>query len=183
MGGVEEVGGRGGRNPVVSLWGHLKAVGTGLKYLIAVPRMTVKYPDEVIELPDGYRGMLIYHQDLCISCGLCATICPANAIKMYLPSGGGGGEGGGEKPETPPKRHPGIDYARCIFCGFCVDICPTGALEHSKVHDAAYERVEDMLYRPEEFAAGPPTVEFERPPKRLRPVMDERRGISYEPVG
>ena len=66
------------------LAGHLEAIITGFKYLLAEPRMTVRYPEEVIELPDGYRGMIVYHRELCISCSLCAMICPADAIKMYL---------------------------------------------------------------------------------------------------
>ena len=163
------------------LAGHLEAIITGFKYLLAEPRMTVRYPEDVIELPDGYRGMIVYHKELCISCSLCAMICPADAIKMYLeqppePKG----EASAEKPK--PKRFPGINYTRCIFCGFCVDVCPAGALEYSGIHDVAYEKFEDMIYPPSEFERGPPKPEFVRPPKKLKPKMDERRGISYEPA-
>ncbi|HDM92559.1 MAG TPA: NADH-quinone oxidoreductase subunit I [Candidatus Korarchaeota archaeon] len=162
------------------LAGHLEAILTGFKYLFAEPRMTVRYPEEVIELPEGYRGMIIYHKERCISCSLCAMICPADAIKMHLerpPESGGESAG-----KAKPKRHPGINYTRCIFCGFCVDVCPAGALEFSDIHDAVYEEFEAMIYPPSEFEKGPPKQEFPKPPKRLRPKMDERRGIRYEPL-
>ncbi len=168
-------------SPIFRLKGHLEAILTGAKYLVT-PRATVRYPEEVIELPEGYRGYIAYKKELCISCGLCATVCPANAMKMYLeeaPQAPEGGEGGA-KPK--PKRHPGINYTRCIFCGFCVDVCPTGALEHVETHDVAYEEFDSMIYPPPDFEAGPPSSEFERPPSRLRPKMDERRGIAYEPA-
>jgi len=134
--------------------------------------MTVRYPEEVLVLPEGYRGMISYNKKLCISCGMCARICPADAMKMYP-----GPEEGGRR-----KMYPGINYARCIFCGFCVDVCPTGALEHTDVHDMAFESFEAQIMTPEEFERGPPRPEFRRPPRRLKPVMDERRGIRYEPV-
>ncbi len=167
-------------SPVFRLKGHLDAILTGAKYLIT-PRATVRYPEEVIELPEGYRGFIEYKKDICISCGLCATVCPANAMKMYVERAAEPGE---EAPaeEVKPKRYPGINYTRCIFCGFCVDVCPTGALEHVETHDVAYEDFNSMIYPPGEFAAGPPKPEFDTPPRRLRPTMDERRGIAYEPA-
>ncbi|HDD68746.1 MAG TPA: NADH-quinone oxidoreductase subunit I [Candidatus Korarchaeota archaeon] len=166
-----------GSTPIGRLINHLEAIETGIKYLF-IPRMTVKYPEEIMELPEGYRGMIKYKKELCISCSLCAQICPANAMKMYLDESELKKEGG----QAKPKRRPGINYTRCIFCGFCVDICPTGALEHVGIHDVAFDSFEAQLFKPKDFEEGPPKVEFERPPKRLRPKMDPKRGIVYEPA-
>ena len=148
--------------------GHLRAIATGLKYLLARPRATVRYPEFVLALPEGYRGMIRWRRDVCISCSLCARVCPANAMKMY--------EVEGEK-----KRYPGINYARCIFCGFCVDVCPTGALEYTEVSDVVFPTVEDHLFRPDRFGE-PPRMEFRREPIRVRAVPDEERGLRYERV-
>lgn len=159
-------------SPITKFINHLGAIGTGVKYLF-FPRMTLRYPEEVLELPDGYRGMIIYRKELCISCGLCARICPANAMKMYLEEADEG---------KKAKRRPGINYTRCIFCGFCVDICPTGAIEHDKTHDIAFESFDEQIQRPKEFEKGPPSARFKKPPKKVKARLDPRRGIIYEPT-
>ncbi|HIE24061.1 MAG TPA: NADH-quinone oxidoreductase subunit I [Candidatus Korarchaeota archaeon] len=161
--------------PLIKLVNHLEAIGTGIKYVFT-PRMTLRYPEEVMELPEGYRGMIKYTKNLCINCGLCAQICPADAMKMYLEEL----EKAEEAKQARPKRYPGINYTRCIFCGFCVDICPTGAIEHVGVYDVAFESFEAQIFKPEDFEKGPPEVKFKEPPKRLKPKMDSRRGIIYE---
>ena len=89
--------------------------------------MTVCFPYESIEIPQGYRGEHLYDKDKCISCGLCAKICPDRAIEMV------------EAPdaciEDYPKKYPKIDLGKCCFCGFCEDICPKGCL---KLTDSFY---------------------------------------------
>lgn len=145
---------------------HLEAIATGFKYLFLKKRLTLMYPETIQELPPLYRGMIRYYRDKCISCGLCARICPADAMKMYKCEDG--------------KKRPGIDYTRCIFCGFCVDICPALALEHSDIHNLAYHTREEQVYPPENFEKGPPIVEFKKPPKKVRVEIDEERGLRYE---
>ncbi len=144
----------------VDVQGHIEALGVGIKYLFQ-PRATLMYPEVVQELGPNYRGMLKFYDDRCISCTLCARICPSGAIKMY-------------KAE---KKWPGITYQRCIFCGFCVDICPVNALEMSSVHDKAYYDLEEQSQKPEEFIKGPVV---EKDLKKVKPVFDEKRGLKYE---
>ncbi len=48
--------------------------------------------------------------DSCISCGACASECPASAIS----------EG---------ASHYEIDADACLDCGACAATCPTGAIE------------------------------------------------------
>ena len=49
--------------------------------------------------------------DACISCGSCASDCPAGAIS----------EG---------DAHFEIDADACLDCGACASPCPTGAIEN-----------------------------------------------------
>ncbi|RLG55022.1 MAG: NADH-quinone oxidoreductase subunit I [Thermoproteota archaeon] len=148
---------------------HIEALLTGAKYLVVKPRMTVMYPEEAQILPEGYRGMPKFNREKCRSCSLCARICPANAIKMYTV------EVEGEKK----KKYPGINYNRCIFCGFCVDICPAGALEFTDIHDYASYSLEDLVFKPDRFAEGPPPRPFK--PKLVKPMLDEEVGLKYVP--
>ncbi|MCK5832497.1 4Fe-4S binding protein [bacterium] len=49
----------------------------------------------------------------CISCGICARVCPTDAIKLI-------------------DGKPVIDSGKCILCGKCVKRCPTEALSMPK---------------------------------------------------
>ena len=86
--------------------------------------MTVKFPSESIPIPDGFRGEHYYEMDKCISCSLCAKICPNRAIEMVKLSE--------EYKEKYPKTYPRIDLGKCCFCGLCEDICPKDALKLTK---------------------------------------------------
>jgi len=110
--------------------GHVRALLTGLKYLVTKPRITILYPEQAEELPQGYRGMPVYHKDKCISCSLCANICPANAMKMV---------------KIGKKKYPSINYNRCIFCGFCAEVCPTKAITLTQDYHTATLRKEDLV--------------------------------------
>jgi len=48
------------------------------------------------------------NEELCEGCGICAQVCPGEAITL--------------------RGHPEIDYDRCIQCFCCVELCPQGAL-------------------------------------------------------
>jgi len=87
--------------------------------------MTVKFPHESIPIPDGYRGEHAYEIEKCISCGLCAKICPNRAIEMIEATTR-------ENKEKYQKQYPKIDLGKCCFCGLCQDICPKDALKLTK---------------------------------------------------
>ncbi len=58
----------------------------------------------------GFIGAVkpAFNKDECISCGLCADICPAASITMA-------------------DGFPLLDRQKCIHCGDCVSSCPSGA--------------------------------------------------------
>ena len=86
--------------------------------------MTVKFPHESIPIPDRYRGEHKYDIDNCISCGLCAKICPNRAIEMV--------EVSKEFEDKYPKKYAKIDLGKCCFCGLCEDVCPKDSLRLTK---------------------------------------------------
>lgn len=155
-------------------YNHLIAILTGLKYLISPNvRITLKYPDEMLLLPDSYRGMLKLNEDICIGCGLCSQICPAKAIKFKTFE---------YESSMQIKRHPEVDYRRCIFCGFCADICPSKAIESTKVHDAAFYVQEELYYDITKLISGPNISPIVKTAKYVKSKIDEVRGIVYEHI-
>jgi len=53
--------------------------------------------------------LLQVRKDLCLGCGLCAEICPRQAISLS-------------------SGLAQVDQNRCHHCGLCLDVCPQGAI-------------------------------------------------------
>lgn len=115
---------------------------------------TVAYPTERLVFSERFRGRHKFYYDRCISCGLCARVCPCNSIQLVEEEGREG-------------RHPQIDYQTCSFCGYCVDYCPVNALEFTEVVEFAEEDREDLVYSPERLSNVPDVEE-------LLPMMKRR---------
>ena len=128
--------------------------------------LTVEYPDERREVSDSWRGLHEMVRDgndnlLCVGCGLCASICPAEAISLVPYED----EEGNRYPEEFV-----IDELRCIFCGFCQEICPRGALRMSKVYDFVdYER-KDFLFDLEKLR-DPQRFQYRENKTKLRKLL------------
>lgn len=109
------------------IYGTLFLASAGTPYLLA----RVLYPDRAKRAP--LKNKKITHERLrppgakqsdqafisaCISCGLCAEVCPPGCIQFYQ-------DEGGDNANTPY-----IEPAEkaCTLCGKCMAVCPTQAL-------------------------------------------------------
>jgi NADH-quinone oxidoreductase subunit I len=114
-------------------------------------KVTVKYPEQVRERAEVWRGQHILKRDElgrenCTACGLCALTCPAEAITMTAAE------------RRPDEKHLyreekyasvyEINMLRCIFCGLCEEACPKDAiyLTESKRLVPALTTREEFIY-------------------------------------
>jgi formate hydrogenlyase subunit 6/NADH:ubiquinone oxidoreductase subunit I len=101
--------------------------------LFRVPA-TQKYPTVKPKVPEGLRGKQIFDINLCISCGLCASDCPAKAIEMVNVEG---------------KKRPLFHLDHCVFCYQCAESCPRNAIKDSGFFELASTNKYDLVIRPE----------------------------------
>ncbi len=119
----------------------LKGMCYTFKQLFTKP-ITIEYPIEKREVSKRWRGLHRLKTDdkgelKCVACGLCAAICPPEAI-IVVPYEEEGGE-------RYPKEFI-IDEIRCIFCGFCAEACPKDALELTGVYDYVDYNRSDFIF-------------------------------------
>lgn len=106
-------------------------------------KVTVMYPEQKLELPEGYRGMPALPidpktgSDKCIACGMCMRICPEQIIKVEHEIG---------EDKKRKLKSFSIDLSRCMFCGLCSEACPTKGLVMSKHYELAVLSKDEMLY-------------------------------------
>ena len=84
---------------------------------------TCNYPFEKHDMPDNFRGKIVFDSEKCIGCGICVRDCPAEAILINKV---------GDK-----LFEAEFHLDRCIYCAQCVDSCPKGALATSKEYELA----------------------------------------------
>lgn len=87
---------------------------------------TVSYPEQVIPIPQDYRGhhRLMKRPDgdpRCVACYMCSTACPARCITIEAEEAKDG------HIEKKPKKFE-IDMLVCVFCGLCEEACPVDAI-------------------------------------------------------
>jgi len=92
---------------------HVKGhVATGMGGAIKNFGMGGVTKETKIRMHHGSRP--IYHKDACIYCGICAEVCPFNALKV----------------KKDVWKH---NIKSCFGCGVCVDACKNNALTYKDV--------------------------------------------------
>lgn len=131
-----------------------KAMSVTLKYLLTKP-VTVQYPEERVSVYPRFRARheLQCHEnglEKCVACGLCAAVCPADAI--FVEAGENTPEARFSEGERYAKRYE-INMTRCIFCGYCEEACPTGAIVLGHEFALADYGRDELLYSKERLLA------------------------------
>jgi len=87
-----------------------------LKWLFDKPA-TTNYPFEPRQELTGSRGWLVFTDDACVYCNVCAKKCPTGALLV-----------------NRAEKTLSIERLSCITCGCCVEVCPKKSLELSSGH-------------------------------------------------
>ena len=90
--------------------------------------VTLQYPEERWEIPEGYRGFL--HNDIktCTACTMCVKTCPVDCISLESVRGA-------DKKMVLASYD--INIGRCMYCGLCVEVCPPKSLKHTAGYEMA----------------------------------------------
>jgi len=103
---------------------------------------TVSYPTERLVFSERFRGRHLFFFERCISCSLCARVCPCKSIEMI-------------EVEGRDKTFPQIDYQTCSLCGYCVEYCPKTALEFTDFVEFSEYDSANLVYSPERLTTVP----------------------------
>lgn len=120
--------------------GLVKGLGVTLSNLTK-KKVTYKYPDVPLEMPDRFRGVQHFIPDKCIVCNQCVRVCPTDCISLT----------GMKNPDPESKVKLVIDtydinFEICILCDLCTEVCPTEAIVMTNNFElATYSR--DDLYK------------------------------------
>ena len=90
-----------------------------LKWAFSKPA-TTSYPFTPRKELAGSRGWLVFTDDACVYCNVCAKKCPTGALVV-----------------NRAEKSLSIDRLSCITCGCCVEVCPKDSLELSSSHGNA----------------------------------------------
>ena len=119
---------------------------------------TSAYPTERLIFKERFRGRHKYYFDRCISCRICARVCPDKSIEMI-------------KLEGRPSTYPQFNYQTCSFCGYCVEYCPKKALEFTDFVEYSETDRSKLIYSPENLVDVPDL-------KKILPML-KRRTEAY----
>ena len=72
--------------------------------------VTIQYPEVKTYIPDDFRGLIGFDENLCIWCRRCEMVCPPGAIVF--------------SQDMTGKQTYHFNRAVCIYCAECVRACP-----------------------------------------------------------
>jgi NADH-quinone oxidoreductase subunit I len=90
--------------------------------------VTLQYPEERWEIPQGYRGFLHNDVKTCTACTMCVKVCPIDCISLESVRGA-------DKKMVLASYD--INIGRCMYCGLCVEVCPPKSLKHTSGYEMA----------------------------------------------
>lgn len=133
----------------------LQGLKLTLKYFFS-KKITMQYPDQKWDVAKRWRGrhILLKHPSgkiKCVACMLCATVCPAECIRI---------ESAAEPDNRKYPEEYEIDLGRCIFCGNCVEVCPRDAIVMSTAYELSEYSREDLILN-KEALMEPPVPRYE----------------------
>ena len=110
------------------------------------PHRTVHFPRKVLKNIDSFHGHIEHTgqednpaKPRCISCKICAKICPSQCISLSgrenRPDGDTPKDESASKITPRENRTPAtfiLDFSKCSLCGLCVEACPVNALIFSR---------------------------------------------------
>lgn len=154
-----------------------RGLSVTFKYFLR-KKTTVKYPDVPPHFEDRYRGLhyLTRYPDgkeRCVSCGLCAVACPADAIYMEPAET--------EKGERYAKIFE-INELRCIFCGYCEEACPEEAIFLGHEFEFAAGDRGDFIYTKDMLLANFDKIEKDRVAKNIKPFIRQEKYQFKKPA-
>ena len=131
---------------------YLPQIASGLKITlknIFRPTVTLQYPEERPEIPEGYRCVptLVKYpngREKCVSCQLCEFVCPPKAIRITP------GELDEDSDNAHVEKEPQefeINMLRCIYCGFCQEVCPEEAIWLQDTFSVSGYTREELVYK------------------------------------
>jgi NADH-quinone oxidoreductase subunit I len=125
------------------VFGLMKGLGITLKNMTQ-PKVTYRYPDQPLPMPERFRGIQYFEPEKCIVCNMCVKICPTDCITLT-----------GKKHPDPDKKGKvietyDINFEICILCDLCTEVCPTEAVVMTNNYElSVYSR--DELFKDMEW--------------------------------